>query len=75
MISIQKKLETKQKTLTIIHIKALETRYILMDCYLFDIHWLSEVLGGARNGEFDIKLTDGATIFSGNMGNFECFSE
>ena len=58
------------------HIKALETRYTLMDCNLVDIHWLSEeVLGGVRSGQFDIKLTDGATIFAEKVGNFEWFSE
>ena len=35
-----------------------------MDCYLVDIRWLSEAFGGARTGNFDIKPTDGTTLFA-----------
>jgi hypothetical protein len=34
--------KTKQQE-NIIHIKALETRYTLIACYLVDKHWLSEL--------------------------------
>jgi hypothetical protein len=34
-----------------------------MDCYLVDILYLSEVFGGARIGNCDIKPADGVTIF------------
>ena len=35
-----------------------------MDHYLVDIHWLSEAFGGDRNWKFDLKPTDGTTIFA-----------
>ena len=35
-----------------------------MDWYLVDILYLSEAFWGARIGNCDIKLTDGATIFA-----------
>ena len=31
---------------------------------IVDIRWQSEAFGGARIGDFDIKPTDGATIFA-----------
>ena len=30
------------------HLKALEIRYALMDCYLVDIYWLKKLLEGAK---------------------------
>ena len=46
--------------------KALKITYTLMNCYLVDIHWLSEALWGARIRNFDIKIkpTDGAILFA-----------
>ena len=42
--------------------KALKIRYILYDCYLFDIHsWLSKSFEGDSIGKFDI---DGAILFA-----------
>ena len=35
-----------------------------MDCSIIDILWLSKAFEGARIGNFDIKPTDGATIFA-----------
>ena len=35
-----------------------------MDCYLVDIHWLKEAFGVDRIWNFDIKPTDGTTIFA-----------
>ena len=35
-----------------------------MDCSIVDIPWLSEAFSGTRIGNFDIKPTDGATIFA-----------
>ena len=35
-----------------------------MDCYLVDIPYLSEAFWGARIGTYDIKPTDGATMFA-----------
>jgi hypothetical protein len=35
-----------------------------MDCYLFDILWLSDAFGGDRILNLDIHITDGATIFA-----------
>ena len=41
-----------------------------MDCSIVDILWLSEAFWGARTGNFDIKPTDGATIFA-NLQTWE----
>ena len=38
-----------------------------MDCYLVHIYWLKEVFGGNGIVKFDIKPTDGTTIFA-NLG-------
>ena len=38
-----------------------------MDCYLVDILWLKEAFGGDIIVKFDIKPTDGTTIFA-NFG-------
>ena len=35
-----------------------------MDCSIVDILWLSEAFWGARIGHFDIKPTDGTTVFA-----------
>ena len=35
-----------------------------MNCYLVDILYLSEAFEGARIGNSDINLTDGATTFA-----------
>ena len=35
-----------------------------MDCYLFDMIYLSEAFWGARMGNCDIKATDGTNIFA-----------
>ena len=48
---------------SLIAIKNLEKRYTHMNLSIFDIFWLSEAFWGARIGNFDIKPTDGATIF------------
>ena len=40
--------------------KALEIRFALLDCYLVDIRESKKLLEGT---EFDIKPSDGATIF------------
>ena len=48
-------------------IKVLKIRYGLMDSYLLDIHGLNEASGGYRTWNFDIKPTDGTTIFA-NLG-------
>ena len=44
-----------------------------MDCYLVDIIWLSKAFGGARIWKFDIKPTDGVTLFAyfGKGGKFK----
>ena len=34
-----------------------------MNCYLVDIHLLTEAFEGDRIWNFDVKPTDGATIF------------
>ena len=34
-----------------------------MHCYFVDILYLSEAVSGIRIGNFDIKPTDGATIY------------
>ena len=34
-----------------------------MDCSIVDILWLSEAFGGARTEKFDIKPTDGGSIY------------
>ena len=49
-----------------------------MDCYLVDILRLKEAFGrGDIIVKFDIKPTDGTTIFAnlGKGGKFELFSE
>ena len=44
--------------------RKVSTTYIhLMDCYLFDIHWLLEAFRGVRIWNFDIKSADGVTLF------------
>ena len=40
--------------------KTLKIRYTLMDCYLVDVHGLSQAFGGARIWNFE---TDGAAIY------------
>ena len=35
-----------------------------MNCYLVDINWLPEAFEDVRIWNFDIKPTDGATIFA-----------
>ena len=44
--------------------KALEIRYILMDCYLVDIHKLMKAFRGYRMWNVVTRPTDGATIFA-----------
>ena len=55
-------------------IKAVKIRYILMDCFLVDIQCLLQAFGEAKTWNFDIKPTDGATMFYlpiwGKVGHF-----
>ena len=44
--------------------KALEIRYILMDCYLVDIHKLMKAFRGYRMWNVVTRPTDGTTIFA-----------
>ena len=57
--------------------KALEIRYALMDCYLVDIHWLEKAFGNDRIWNFEIKPTDGTSIFANleKGGKFELIDE
>ena len=48
--------------------KALEIRYILMDCCLVDIQWLTDAFGRNRMLNLDIKLSDGAAIYAYSSG-------
>ena len=44
IVGYVKTLELRKRKLHIRASKVLEIRYILIDCYLVDIHWLSEAL-------------------------------
>ena len=61
------------REIALILAKALKIRYAVMNCYLVDIHyWLKEAFGVDRIWNFDIKSTDGTTIFDnyGKGGEF-----
>ena len=44
--------------------KALKIRFTLICCHLVDIRWLTEAFEGDRIWKFDVKSTDGTTIFA-----------
>ena len=55
---------SKSALSTYITSKALKIRYTLKDCYSVDIHWLSETFGGDKIQNFDVRSTDGTTLFA-----------